>query len=209
MSKCFIGVAVLAVCTGAFAQAPASTTLKMQSTWPASLTLQENFKIFAERVDKLTRGAAQDRRDAGRPGRAGLRGARRHAQEGARRRARLVASTGSARTRPRSSSPAAPGGTFGMDHIDYLGWMLRRRRPRAVAGVLPEGAQAQRVTWSRSCPSSPQAFGWFKRPIKNLADFKGMKCRQTGIAAEICAAHGHDHGQHARRRDHARRRSAA
>jgi TRAP-type mannitol/chloroaromatic compound transport system substrate-binding protein len=34
-------------------------------------------------------------------------------------------------------------------------------------------------------PSSPQAFGWFKRPIKNLADFKGMKCRQTGIVAEI------------------------
>jgi TRAP-type mannitol/chloroaromatic compound transport system substrate-binding protein len=34
-------------------------------------------------------------------------------------------------------------------------------------------------------PAGPQAFGWFKRPIKNLADFKGMKCRQTGIVAEI------------------------
>src|SRR5574342_232896 len=34
-------------------------------------------------------------------------------------------------------------------------------------------------------PSGPQAFGWFKRPIKSLADFKGMKCRQTGIVAEI------------------------
>ena len=28
----------------------------MQSTWPASLTLQDNFKFFAERVDKLTSG---------------------------------------------------------------------------------------------------------------------------------------------------------
>jgi hypothetical protein len=27
--------------------------------------------------------------------------------------------------------------------------------------------------------------GWFKRPIKNLADFKGLKCRQTGIVSEI------------------------
>src|SRR5262249_17959417 len=26
------------------------------STWPASLTLQDNFRMFAERVDKLTRG---------------------------------------------------------------------------------------------------------------------------------------------------------
>jgi TRAP-type mannitol/chloroaromatic compound transport system substrate-binding protein len=34
-------------------------------------------------------------------------------------------------------------------------------------------------------PAGPQAFGWFKRPIKTLADFKGMKCRQTGMAAEV------------------------
>jgi len=39
--------------------------------------------------------------------------------------------------------------------------------------------------WIPILPSGPQAFGWFKRPIKNLADFKGMKCRQTGMAAEI------------------------
>ena len=36
-----------------------------------------------------------------------------------------------------------------------------------------------------SMPSSPQAFGWFKRPIKDLKDFKGLKCRETGIVAEI------------------------
>ena len=34
-------------------------TLKMQSTWPASLTLQDNFKMFAERVEKLTAGTGQ------------------------------------------------------------------------------------------------------------------------------------------------------
>ena len=32
-------------------------TAKMQSTWPASLTLQDNFKMFADRVDKLTGGS--------------------------------------------------------------------------------------------------------------------------------------------------------
>src|SRR5262245_59460383 len=30
--------------------------LKMQATWPASLTLYENFTMFAERVDKLSAG---------------------------------------------------------------------------------------------------------------------------------------------------------
>jgi TRAP-type mannitol/chloroaromatic compound transport system substrate-binding protein len=39
-------------------------------------------------------------------------------------------------------------------------------------------------------PSSPQAFGWFKKPLKSVADFKGMKCRQTGLNAEIYAKLG-------------------
>jgi len=36
---------------------PHPATLKMQSTWPASITLQEHFKIFAERLEKLTSGS--------------------------------------------------------------------------------------------------------------------------------------------------------
>jgi len=42
---------------GSHAQTPAPRTLKMQSTWPASITLQEHFKIFAERLEKLTSGS--------------------------------------------------------------------------------------------------------------------------------------------------------
>ncbi|HEV3009959.1 MAG TPA: hypothetical protein VGX52_13065, partial [Burkholderiales bacterium] len=48
--------AALAAASGAQAQQPAAKQLKMQSTWPASLTLQDNFRYFAERVDKLTSG---------------------------------------------------------------------------------------------------------------------------------------------------------
>jgi len=39
-------------------------------------------------------------------------------------------------------------------------------------------------------PSSPQALGWFKKPLKSVADFKGMKCRQTGLNAEVYAKLG-------------------
>ena len=38
--------------------------------------------------------------------------------------------------------------------------------------------------------ASPQALGWFKREIKGLADFKGLKCRETGIVAELYAKMG-------------------
>src|SRR5262249_33129397 len=56
-SKGFIGLLSALVCTGALAQAPAPRTLKMQSSWPASNTLQEHFKLFAERMEKLTQGS--------------------------------------------------------------------------------------------------------------------------------------------------------
>src|SRR5256885_16430014 len=46
----------IAFSMAAGAQAPAAKSIKMQSTWPASNTLQEHFKMFAERVDKLTQG---------------------------------------------------------------------------------------------------------------------------------------------------------
>ena len=46
----------LAVALSSAAQAQ-TRTLNMQSTWPASLTLQENFTYFAERVEKLSGGS--------------------------------------------------------------------------------------------------------------------------------------------------------
>src|SRR5258707_725630 len=45
--------AAAAFSAGALAQ---TTTLKMQATWPASLTLYENFTYFAERVGKMPGG---------------------------------------------------------------------------------------------------------------------------------------------------------
>src|SRR5205814_1393133 len=51
-----VALASAFVACGAQAQAPATKTLKMQSSWPASNTLQEHFKMFGERVDKLTQG---------------------------------------------------------------------------------------------------------------------------------------------------------
>ena len=80
---------------------------------------------------------------------------------------------------------ATPAGPFGMDHIDFLGWLHEGGGLELYGEFYREGPQAQRDRACRSGRSSPQALGWFKRPIKDLADFKGMKCRQTGIVAEI------------------------
>ena len=62
MGKRSIAVAVAFVFAGGFslgagAQAPAPKSLKVQSTWPASITLQDHLRILAERIDKLTQGS--------------------------------------------------------------------------------------------------------------------------------------------------------
>src|SRR5207249_501815 len=77
-----------------------------------------------------------------------------------------------------------PGGTFGMDMIDAFGWMQHGGGIELAQEFFQKELKLN-IQWLPILPSGPQAFGWFKRPIKNLADFKGMKCRQTGIVAEI------------------------
>ena len=71
-----------------------------------------------------------------------------------------------------------------MDHTDYLGWMWEGGGHDLWIELYQKELKLNLMPFSAH-PTSPQAFGWFKRPIKNLADFKGMKCRQTGINAEV------------------------
>jgi TRAP-type mannitol/chloroaromatic compound transport system substrate-binding protein len=79
---------------------------------------------------------------------------------------------------------STPAGPFGMDHMDFLGWMYEAGGLELYQDFYQKELKLNVVAFP-ALPPSPQAFGWFKRPIKNLADFKGMKCRQTGIVAEI------------------------
>src|SRR5438067_4719375 len=51
-----IVAAAVAAAFAAGAQAQAPKTLKVQSTWPASITLQDHLRILVERIDKLTGG---------------------------------------------------------------------------------------------------------------------------------------------------------
>ena len=48
---------IAAFSVGAGAQAPAPKTLKIQSSWPASLTIQDHFRIIASNIEKVTGGS--------------------------------------------------------------------------------------------------------------------------------------------------------
>ena len=171
-----------------YAQAPAPRTLKMQSTWPASITLQEHFKIFAERLEKLTSGSLKiEAMAAGQivPAFEVLDATNRKVLDGW----HAIAYYWVGKNPAAALFAGPPGGPFGMDHMDYLGWLY-------VGGGLEmwrdfyQNDLKLNVIPFPAHPSSPQALGWFKKPLKSVADFKGMKCRQTGLNAEVYAKLG-------------------
>ncbi len=141
---------------------------KFQSTWPASLTLQDNFRMFAERVDKLTSGQIKiEALAAGQivPPFEILDATHKKVIDGG----HGVAYYWVGKNKTATLFSATPAGPFGMD----LYWEFYRDILKLNVVAWPVGG------------SSPQAFGWFKRPVKDLADLKGMKCRQTGIVGDI------------------------
>ncbi len=165
------------------AQAQQTVSLKMQATWPASLTLYENFTYFVDRVSKLSGGTLKiDAMPAGQvvPAFEVLDATHKKVLDGA----HAWAGYWVGKNKTSILFTGGPGGTFGMDYIDVMGWMFNGGGLELYQEFYQKELKLNVVVLP-ILPSGPQAFGWFKRPIKNLADFKGMKCRQTGMAAEI------------------------
>ena len=161
--------------------APAPRVLKIQTTWPPASTLQENSKFFSERVDKLTGGALKFETMTGVvPPFEVLDAINKKVLDGGQGVSYYWQGKDSAATLF-SSTPAGP---FGMDNMDFLGWMYEGGGLEMYWDWYQNTIKMNVVAFP-IMPASPQAFGWFKRPIKDLKDFKGMKCRQTGIVAEI------------------------
>ena len=176
-------IAALAAVLSLPVHAQSAKTLKMQSTWPASLTLQDNFRFFAERVDKLTSSQLKiDALPAGQivPAFEVLDATHRRVIDGA----HAVSYYWVGKNKAATLFSATPAGPFGMDQIDFMGWVYEGGGLDLWWEFYQKELRLNVLAFP-ILPASPQAFGWFKRPIKNLADFKGMKCRQTGIVAEI------------------------
>jgi TRAP-type mannitol/chloroaromatic compound transport system substrate-binding protein len=188
MSKRLIAVAAAAamVSFGASGQAP--KILKMQSSWPASNTLQEHFKIFAERTEKLTQGGVKiDAMPAGQivPAFEVLDATHKKVLDGW----HSISYYWVGKNPAAALFAAPPGGPFGMDHMDYLGWLYVGGGLQMWRDFYQNDLKLNLIVWPAH-PSSPQAFGWFKKPLRSVADIKGLKCRQTGLNAEVYAKMG-------------------
>jgi TRAP-type mannitol/chloroaromatic compound transport system substrate-binding protein len=180
----FVRALVALACAGAFATgAQAQTSLKMQATWPASQTLYDNFTHFADRVNKMSAGALKiETLPAGQvvPPFEVLDASSKKVIDGA----HSVSYYWVGKNKAATLFSATPAGIAGMDHMDYLGWMYEAGGLDMWWDFYQKELKLNVIAFP-ILPASPQALGWFKKPIANLADFKGMKCRQTGIVGEI------------------------
>jgi TRAP-type mannitol/chloroaromatic compound transport system substrate-binding protein len=179
-----LGLGVLAVSAAMSLSAVAQTkVLKVQASWPTSTASYENFVMFAKRLEVVSGGRLKvETMPAGQivPAFEVLDATHKKVIDGAHtwpgywvgRNKAVILFTG------------GPGGPFGMDHMDFLSWMW-------YGGGFDRMQKFYRETLKVNVVSipvhttSPQALGWFKKKIENVADFRGMRCRETGIAQEV------------------------
>jgi TRAP-type mannitol/chloroaromatic compound transport system substrate-binding protein len=173
---------------GGAALAQQSRTLTMQSAVPPTATSQEGFKFFAERVDKLTGGSLKINALPGGalvPPFEILDAAHKKVIDGA----YGISYWWFGKSKAATLFSNTPAGIAGMDQVDFIGWVFEAGGLELWNEFYQKELKLNLVAFP-IIPPSPQALGWFKRPIKDLADFRGMKCRQTGIVAELYAKMG-------------------
>ncbi len=82
-----------------------------------------------------------------------------------------------------------PGGPFGMDMMDYMGWIYDGGGLQLYHEFYQDVLKRDVVAFPLHAAAN-QVLGWFKRPITGWDDLKGRKCRQTGITAEVFSKAG-------------------
>ena len=178
--------AMIGLSGGAEAQQP--RTLKMQSSFPANSTAHDGFKMWAERVDKMTGGQLKVETLPGGtlvPPFEVLDATHKKVIDGA----VSIDYYWIGKQKAFTLFSNTPAGIVGMDHMDYLGWFYEGGGQALYDELLTKEMKLDLVIYPIFA-SSPQALGWFRKPIEGLAQFKGIKCRQTGITAEIYAKMG-------------------
>lgn len=184
----FMSLAVLLAAAPQDATAQEKHRLKFQAAWPAASSLWKNFVAFTERVEQMSGGRlviealpdgsvvpAFELLDA--------------VADGVLDGAHWAAAYSVGKNKAAALFGPAPGGPFGMDLVDYLGWIYQ-------GGGLEMYRELFRDHIKRDVVPMPvvavdtQVLGWFKREIKGWDDLKGVKCRQTGVTAEVFSAAG-------------------
>ena len=170
--------------------AGAQTKLRIQSTFPQSTLFWENSKFWADRVNAMSNGKLVVEMlppGAVVPPFEALDAVSKKVVDGA----HSAPAYWVGKNRAAALFGPAPGGPFGMDMMDYMGWINEGGGQELYTELYQKELKANVVPIPLTAVST-QALGWFKNPVKSWADLKGRKCRHTGVTAEVFGRAGTD-----------------
>ena len=84
---------------------------------------------------------------------------------------------------------SVPGGPFGMNAEDFLGWIYLGGGIELYNELLQKELKMNVVAFP-TYGETPEPLGWFKGPVKDLKAFKGLKFRAGGMSADVFKAMG-------------------
>ncbi|MBM4340311.1 MAG: TRAP transporter substrate-binding protein [Deltaproteobacteria bacterium] len=76
------------------------------------------------------------------------------------------------------------GGPFGMGNDDYMSWLYIGGGIELYNELIQKELKFDVVAFPSSI-DPPEPLGWFRKPMKSTAEFKGVKYRTAGMAAEL------------------------
>ncbi len=166
------------------AQGPAKPTLwKMQSSWPAADFHQVNPKGLVDKLAEMTGGRLKiDLAPAGAvvPAFEVLDAVNRGILDAGHSWPGFWTGKHPAAT----LFGSAPGGPYGMNSEDYLGWIYLGGGLELYNDLIQKELKMNVVIFP-TFGETPEPQGWFRKPIKSVAELKGLKFRATGLSAEV------------------------
>jgi TRAP-type mannitol/chloroaromatic compound transport system substrate-binding protein len=179
---------LLASAVSAETSAQSPVKLRVQASFPASSVAMDGFQMWSDRIKSMTAGRLViEGLPAGTvvPAFEVLDAVHKQVVDGG----YSAAAYWVGKNRAAALFGPTPGGPFGMDELDFMGWLY-------TGGGIELYNELYNVELKRNVEVIPvswvgyQVFGWFAKPITSWADLKGRKCRQTGINAEVFAKAG-------------------
>jgi TRAP-type mannitol/chloroaromatic compound transport system substrate-binding protein len=170
------------------AEAQTPRKLRFSSAFPASTFIFENFKWWADEVKKMSGGRLEIETlppGAVVPAFEVLDATAKKVLDGA----HSGAAYWVGKNKAAALFGVAPGGPFGMDMFDYLGW-LQDGGGQALYDEFYRDVLKRDIVVFPMTSVSNQVLGWFSKPVKSWEDLKGRKCRETGLTAEVFSKAG-------------------
>jgi TRAP-type mannitol/chloroaromatic compound transport system substrate-binding protein len=183
-----LAIACALALVSATAAAQQVTKLRFESVFPAASLFFESSKSFTERVKAMTGGRLQIEMlppGAVVPPFEVLDAVHKGVLDGA----HSAPAYWVGKNRAATLFGPTPGGPFGMDMLDYMGWIHEGGGLALFQEFYTKELQRNVVVMPMTA-GGPQILGWFKKPIKSWEDLKGRKCRETGITAEVFSKSG-------------------